>query len=214
MIKIKLKLKNFRLQRGFTHPSFFSKNLGGFTLIELTIYIAIVGIILVSMTGFLWNVIFGNVKETAYQEVQQNGRFAISKITQETKKATGINNPLPGNPPSSSLSLAMADPNLNPIVFDVVNGKLRITQGTRGPFELTSNQVIVSSLQFTNLSYLDTPGTIRVEMTIDHINPGNRIEYQASINLISSISLVPGGAEARSLVAQLHYRWRNDDGGE
>ncbi|GAI31695.1 unnamed protein product, partial [marine sediment metagenome] len=62
------------------------------------------------------------------------------------------------------------------------------------PYELTSDQVTVSSLRFTNLSYQDTPGTIRIEMTIDHINPGARIEYQASIDLRSTISLVPGGA--------------------
>ena len=186
----------------------------GFTLVELIIYIAILAGILVLVIGFLWNVIFGNVKETAYQEVQQNGRFAIAKITQEIKKATGINSPLPSDPPSSSLSLSMAAFHLNPTVFDVGGGKLRITQGTRGPYELTSDQVIVSSLQFTNLSYLDTPGTIQIEMTIDHINPGARTEYEASISLRSSISLVPGGAEARPYLAQLHYRWRNDDGGE
>lgn len=186
----------------------------GFTLIELIIYVAIIGVILVLMTGFLWNVIFGNVKETAYQEVQQNARFALAKITQETKKATGINSPLPGDSPSNSLSLAMAASSLNPTVFDITGGKLIITQGASGPYELTSDQVIVSNLQFTNLSYPDTPGTIRIEITIDHTNPGNRNEYEASVSLRSSISLVPGGAEARPYLAQLHYRWRNDDGGE
>ena len=189
----------------------------GFTLFELIIYIAIVGIILVAMTGFLWNVILGNMKETAHIEVQQNGRFAIIKMTQEIKKATGIISPLLLPPPlniSDTLSLTLAADHLNPTVFDVVGGKLRITQGGSSPYELTSDQVIVSSLQFTNLSYLDTPGTIRIEMTIDHINPGARTEYEASSSLKSSITLVPGGAEARPYLAQLHYRWRNDDGGE
>ncbi len=166
----------------------------GFTLVEFIIYITILTTILVSITGFLWLVVLGNIKETSYQEIQQNGRFAMTKITQEIKKATGVNHPLPGNPPSDSLSLFIADPNLNPTIFDVVDGKLRITQGTNTPFELTSDQVIVSNLQFTNLSYSDTPGIIRIEMTVDHVNPGNRGEYQASIDLTSSISLVPGGA--------------------
>lgn len=185
----------------------------GFTLVELIIYIAIIGTIFIVMTGFLWNVILGNIKETAYQEIQQNSRFAMIKITQEIKKATGINIPLPGNS-ANSLSLVMAVPHLNPTVFDVVGGKLRITQGISGPYELTSDQVIVSNLQFDNLSYPDTPGTIRIEMIVDHINPGARAEYEASISLRSSISLVPGGAEARPYLAQFHYRWRNDDGGE
>lgn len=165
----------------------------GFTLIEFLIYAAIIGAILVLMTGFLWNIISGNIKETAYQEVQQNGRFALTKITQEIKKATAINNPLPGSS-SNTLSLTMADANLNPTIFEVIGGKLEITQGGQGPYELSSDQVAVSNLQFTNLSYQNTPGTIRIEITIEHLNPRGTNEYQASIDLKSTVSLVPGGA--------------------
>jgi len=162
-----------------------------FTLIEFLIYMAILATILVLMSGFFWNIIFGNIKETSYQEVQQNGRFALTKITQEIKKATGINSPLAGSS-SDTLSLAMAD--ALPTIFDLVNGKLRITQGSQGPFELTSDEVRVSNLLFTNLSYPNTPGTIRIEMTIEHLNPSGRMEYQASIDLKTTVSLVPGGA--------------------
>lgn len=186
----------------------------GFTLVELLIYIVILATFLVVIISFLWTIIFGNIKEISFQEIQQNGRFVLTKITQETKKATGINSPLPGFT-SSTLSLAMAAPYLNPTVFDVVSGKLRITQGAVGPYILTSDQVTISSLQFTNLSYLDSPGTIQIEMTIGRNNPGARTEYAASINLKSSITLVPGGeAVSPSYLSQLHYRWRNDDGGE
>jgi len=166
----------------------------GFTLIEFLLYIAILAIVLVLTGGFLWNFIFGNIKETSYQEVQQNGRFALTKITQEIKKATEINSPLVGAT-STTLFLAMANTSTNPTIFDLVNGKLRITKGSSGPYELTSDQVIVSNLQFTNLSYPDTPGTIRIEMKVLHINPpGGRIEYEASADFKLTVSLIPGGA--------------------
>jgi type II secretory pathway pseudopilin PulG len=188
----------------------------GFTLVEFIIYIAILAPILVLITGFLLLIVLGNIKETAYREVQQNARFALTKITQEIKKANSINSPSPGPPPTNSansLSLTMADGSLT--IFDFFDGKLRITKGSSPiSYDLTSDQVIVSNLKFTNLSYPDTPGTIRVEMTIDHLNPGNRREYQASINLTSSVSLVPGRIVSPSYLTQLHYRWRNDDGGE
>lgn len=194
--------------------NFQTRNGAGFTLIELLLYIAILVIVLATTVGFLWNIISGNIKETSYQEVQQNSRFALAKITQEVKKATGISNPPPGSS-SGTLSLVMEATHFDPTVFDVVDGKLRIAQGASEPCELTSDQVIVSSLQFTNLSYVDTPGTIRIEMTIEHINPGARSEYEASINLESSISLVSGGAAAPPPhLTQLRYRWRNDDGEE
>ena len=184
----------------------------GFTLVEFIIYVGILSIVLVLITGFLWTIVLGNIKETSFLEIQQNARFALAKIIHETKKATGIN-----SAGDNFLSLQMADPNLNPTVFDVDGGKLRITQGTNGPYDLTSDQVIVSALTFTNLSYPDTPGTIQIEMTIDYINPGNLMEYQASVNLKSTVALILGGAAAPvlpSYLAQLHYRWRNDDGGE
>jgi len=171
----------------------------GITLIELLIYIAIIAVVLFIITGFLWDIILGSVKESSYQEVQQNARFALTKITQEIKKATGINNPsLPGSS-ADSLYLIMAAPHLNPTRFDLVDGKLRVTYCSdcpdqKGPFDLTSDQVIVSNVSFTNRSYPDTPGTVQIEMTINHINPTNRVEYLASINLKSTVSLIQGGA--------------------
>lgn len=164
----------------------------GLTLIEFTIYIAIIGVISVLMIGFLWNIIFGNIKAVSYQEVQENARFALTKMTQEIKKAIEIYSPSVSDPPADSLTLTMADNSST--IFDVVEGKLRITQGNQGPYELTSDQVIVSNLNFTNLSYQDTPGTIRIEITIEHINSSNRVEYLASINLKSTVSLFQAGA--------------------
>jgi len=186
--KFQFQIKNFLKAKIYN----LKPNNKSFTLVEFIIYIAILATILVVLSGFLWLIVFGNIKETAYQEVQQNGRFAVSKITQEIKKATGINSPTPGNS-ANSLSLVMADGSLT--IFDLFDGKIRITQGSSpATYELTSDQVIVSNLKFTNLSYTDTPGTIRIETTINYVNPGNRMEYQASVDFKSTASLVPGGA--------------------
>jgi Tfp pilus assembly protein PilW len=185
--------------------------LKGLTLIEILLYIAILSFFLLMVIGFIWNFIFGNIKERAFQEVQENGRFAMTKISQEIKKAIGINNPQPGFS-SNSLSLAMADNHLDPTIFSVVNGKLTITQGQNPPLFLTSNLVRVTDLLFTNLSYENASGTVRIEMTIEHVNPEGRAEYEASISLNSTITLI--GGSSGPYLCQLHYRWRNDDGGE
>jgi prepilin-type N-terminal cleavage/methylation domain-containing protein len=160
-----------------------------FTLIELLIYMTILSLVLVSITGFFLNIISGDIKESSYQEVQQNGRFAMAKITQEIKKAIGINSPAPGSS-SNSLSLVMVTPSLNPTIFDINGGKLRITQGSSAPVELTTDQTVVNNLQFANLSYAGTPGTIRVEMTINNLNPSGKSEYRASLDLKTSITLL------------------------
>ena len=164
----------------------------GFTLIELLVYIGIIGSVLVLATGLLWNVIFGNIKENSYQEVQQNTRFALTKMSQEIKKATGINNPAIGFF-DDNLSLSMANPNFNPTNFDVFDNKLRMSQGSN-QFFLTSDRTIVSDIKFTNLSYPGTPGAVRIEMVLSHVVPDNQRAYLAEINSISTVSLLPGGA--------------------
>jgi len=165
----------------------------GFTLIELLIYIAIVGVILVLITGFFWNIALGYIKENSYQELQQNGRFALMKMKQEIKKAKSIISPTPGFS-VNSLSLEMANPSLNPTIFDLSGGKLRIKQGTNPFYDLTTDRVVISNLQFTNLSYTETPGTIRIEMEMRHLNPGGLSAYQAAINFKTTVSLLEGGA--------------------
>lgn len=166
----------------------------GFTLIEFLLYLGIFVIVLILTSGFLWNIIFGSIKASAYQEVQQNGSFALMKITQEVKKALAINSPLPGAT-STSLSLAMASSTLDPTVFDLAGGKLRISSGSSPDYQyLTSHQVVVTDLQFANLSYENKPGIVRIEMTLEYLNPHGRSEYQARIDLKSTASLLPGGA--------------------
>ena len=184
----------------------------GFTLIEFIIYIGIVVVFLLGAINFGLEIIYGNIKAQAIREVQQNARFAMEKMARIIEEASAINSPVPGNL-TNSLSLEMKNPSLNPTIFNVSDNKLRITQGTKGSYELTGDRVIVTNLQFTNLSYAETPGTVRIEIKIDHINPGNQREYAASFEIKSTASLVYGGA-ASSYVSQRHYRWRNDDGGE
>ena len=161
----------------------------GFTLIELVVYAGILAIILVLIFNFSWQIIYGEIKSQTLLETQQNARFAMEKITRNIEKASAINSPAPGSS-SNTLSLKMPETNLDPTVFEIFNDKLRIIEGTNTPLELTSDRVLVKNLQFTNLSYQNTPGTIRIEITIDHKNPTGQNPYSASFALESSVSLL------------------------
>jgi len=172
----------------------FLRSNKGVSLIEFLIYISLIGFTLTLMIGFLWETIRTNIKGRALQEVQENIRFAVIKIGQEVKKATGINSPLPGES-GEVLSLSMSSPEADPTVIELVDGKLRIRKGTSSPQELTSETVKVKSIQFSNFSYPDTPGTIRLEMVVEYYNPSRRVEYQTSLRAKSTFSLVPGGAD-------------------
>ena len=166
----------------------------GSTLIELIVYIGIVTIVLLVAMDFVWQVIYGDVKIRSLRETQQNARFAMEKIVRIIKSASGINSPTAGNS-SDSISLKMADSNLNPTTIKVSDaGEIQVTQGTNDSYELTNKRVIVDNLKFTNVSSQGTPGAVRIEMAVKHANPSGRNEYKALINLVSTASLLEGGA--------------------
>lgn len=160
----------------------------GFTLIELIIYITIVSGVLIVFLNFGWEVINGNIKSQSMREVQQNSRFAMQKITENIFSAKGVNFPLYGEL-NNYLSLEMEDPDLNPTLFELNGDKLIITQGINGPYSLTNDRVKVASLEFINLSYLDTPGTIKIKISIKHINENNLNQYEAFLSTEDTISL-------------------------
>lgn len=160
-----------------------------FTLIELIIYIAIVGLILVVASTFAWQIIQGNIKLSAYREVEQNANFAMEKIAKAIQNSSKIVQPEDPGDETDYLFLRMPDPAKTLTEFKIFDGKITMSEGAAGPYPLTTDRVEVTNLKFTNLSYEDTPGTVRIEMTIEHLNPGGRSEYQASISLENSVNL-------------------------
>lgn len=150
----------------------------GFTLVEFLVYIGIVGTILLVAGTIAFNVFFGKAKLAAIEEVSQNARFALEKIADRVRNAEAIQTPPPGVS-SSSISLQMADSEKDPTEFYVQGGILRMREGLgANRWPLTSDEVVVSTLQFSNISYPDTPGTVRIQMTIKAANPENRPERE------------------------------------
>lgn len=163
-------------------------NKNSFTLLELIIYISIVSIILVIVGNFSWNIIGGGAKTSAYREVQQSGRLIMEKISRYIKMASDINSPTAGLA-GNSLSLEMSDEEINPTVISLSGNNLVIAQGVKQGYVLNSSRVLVNNLEFTNISYVDTPGTIKIIISLGYNNPDNLREYQAEIDLENTISL-------------------------
>src|SRR3990167_10928489 len=62
----------------------------GFTLVELILYVALVGILLTAGAIFASDVVLGSVKGRIKAKVQSEARFAIEKMRQEIVKAKSI----------------------------------------------------------------------------------------------------------------------------
>lgn len=154
----------------------------GFTLVELIVYLGLVTVILVSVTTFAWNVVNGKMKSQSVQEVGQNGRFSLERITQDVHGARGLNvaqSTFGVNP--SRLSLQMRGGAANPTVFDLdsATNRLRITQGVQAPQFLTSDEVRVTEFIVENRS-VGRSENIEVHLTIERVNPSGSSAFSAS----------------------------------
>ena len=164
--------------------------LKGFTLLEVVLYIALISIVLVAVTYFTWDIIYGGVKTFAVREVQQNARFAIERLTFEIKKAEGVD--------SIATDFVVLDNGIDPDVtlrFDVPNKKITIQEGAGPQQDLTTNDVEVTNGRFTYLSYTypgaTTPATenIKIEMDLNYLNPENLEDWLADESFETSVEI-------------------------
>lgn len=160
----------------------------GFTLIELLLYVGIAAVILLVSTLFLQTLLESRVKNQTIAEVEQQGLLVMQIITQAVRNADTINSPTTGNS-ASSLSVNTYTAGLNPTLFDLSSGAIRIKEGAGSTIVLTNSRVTASSLNFQNLSRSSTPGIVRISFTLTHINPEGRQEYNFSKTFYASASL-------------------------
>lgn len=161
----------------------------GFTLIELMVYIALIAGILLGATGVAWSVINSRTKAHVVQEVQQNGRFIIEKITQSAHAANSINTPTRGNS-GSTLSLQMQDGALDPIIITTSGNNITRSVAGGTAVQLNSDSVTVSTFSATNQSSANgKTRNVDISLTLEHINPNNQQEWDYSETFSTSIEL-------------------------
>ncbi len=160
----------------------------GFTLIELLLYIGVSAIILTGVSFFIVHMVTVREKQKTIAEVEQQGAQALALMTQAIRGAEAVNAPIAGSS-GVSLNLDVVTGADDPTVFDLLGGVLRITQGAGSAIPLTSSAVAVSGLAIENLTRPGTPGSVKVEFTLSHVNPSGRNEFEYSRTFRGSASL-------------------------
>ena len=176
----------------------FSTN-QGFTLLEVIIYITIVGVVLSTLMTYALNIMEIGSKSSTIQEVSANARYVSERIKYLVRNADNIDFA------SSDFSVNLADnPGTKIILFEpspdqnttitVVNGILTLNQASTGfnPIALNSNLTKVTELTFTNYSAVDNETKyLGFVLRLESAYGSSRQEYQQSVSLQS-------GAELRS----------------
>jgi prepilin-type N-terminal cleavage/methylation domain-containing protein len=162
----------------------------GYTLIELLLYVSLIGILLGAVTVFLGASLDAQVKNQSISEVEQQGSLTAEYIARTIRNADSITAPA-GGTSAASLSLVVPTSSLSPTVFNLAGspGALQVKEGAASAIPLTNSKVEVSNLSFTNLTRSSTPGVIQVKFTISRVNPSgqNQYDYQKTFTVSASL---------------------------
>ncbi len=124
-----------------------NKNQTGYTLVELLVYLSIVTISVLVFTTFVFNVTKNSARAEMKQELQENARVVINRLTQNIRQADGI------DVANSTFGVAAGRLTLNQAAasdttFRLLNDAVVFNDGT-SDHVLTSNKVKVTRMQFS-----------------------------------------------------------------
>ncbi len=121
------------------------KNISGFTLMEVLIYLALFAVILGGAFGAAGVIIQSSGRSQSQSFLQEEGDFILAKFNWAMSGAFSV------TATSSRLSIGKYDSASNPLVFDLTGASLSLAEGAAPPEVLNSSSVIVSSLYFLDI---------------------------------------------------------------
>ena len=138
----------------------------GFTLIELIIYIAIIGIIVSGFISYFLSV--GGIRNKNYSvsTVQSNGRNAMQIMERKIHEAQSVS--VPSSGASSTVLVLISSGGNASTTFSILNGVLFMKETGVATTTITDNKITISNLTFTNLSPVSSRANIHIEMTINY----------------------------------------------
>lgn len=157
----------------------------GFTLIEFLIYFAILGIVLTAITSFMFDIIQTRSRVALSAEVQQNMRFSMQRILRSVRTSESLNVGASSFGDSDGiLSLKMSDPLLDPTVYDISGGVLRITEGANPTTRLTTGDVFVEKMWIERDDLPRGTKAVTIQLKVKSASPG----VGTTFNYVSSTS--------------------------
>lgn len=168
----------------------------GFTLFEMLIALAIMGMILVTISSFALKLLHAQARAEVASEITSQARFVIDRLTDAARHAEALNSgasTFDADP--GVLSLDMQDDTLDPVVFSLTedDGQLQISEAAGAAQLLTSNDVSMTNLVFHNLTSASDVGVIQMEFTLRSINTSaaRAFTYEESFETTIRIPLTP-----------------------
>ncbi|OGZ33444.1 MAG: hypothetical protein A2174_01285 [Candidatus Portnoybacteria bacterium RBG_13_41_18] len=165
---------------------------GGFTLIEMLVYLTILVIIMGTIVIFGVMIIRTGAKIKVNAEVMDNGRRALNIMAYEIKKAQSIYSPtivFDANPGQLSLEQSVSQPaeeTKTYVDFFKCGDRLCLKREDEDALNITSDKVRVTNLVFSKLSN-STP-SIQISLRIESLAAPSPY-YSSSVDLTTTVDL-------------------------
>jgi Tfp pilus assembly protein PilV len=155
----------------------------GFTLIETVLYVAIVAVVVLSVSSLGWLAINNQVKSNTHQEVTETARFISERIGYEIRNASGITAATP-----SSITLSNFAPDTSTEI-SLTGTNVQIAKNGSNPVSINPIGTKVSDLSFTNYSTESATRNIGFTITVNQSYTGTNQLFKASTTLQSAVEL-------------------------
>lgn len=172
-------------------PSKDKKFVTGFTLVEILVYIAILGIVGSIAANLFIDFLGSYTKIKVKKEILAGSRLALDDIVFEIKHAKSIYTTASS---TSQLSLETllnppADESATYVDFYIDNGMIMRKKEGQNPESLTSNRIEITNLNFTYLGAAADPSSVKIDIDARYRSNLLKQKYQSEVNISSSASL-------------------------
>lgn len=142
------------------------KKIKGFSLVEILIYTAIIGIVGTLFSNILIIVTRAQNQQASSIEVNQQMNFALSTIQRLIRESSAVE--IATGTPVSNLKLRTKDSAKDPTIITISSGKIVLQQGNGAAFNLTTDSVVVNQLSFWKIANSQGKDTVQIDISISY----------------------------------------------
>lgn len=153
-------LKKFQRTKPYTlNPIPFQ---GGFTLVEMLVYMGILSVMLVILMQIFFSLLDATLDSQATSTLEQDSRYILTRLTYDIQKAQSVTTPSPLGQSSTSLQIVVDGINYS---YTLLNGNLQLTNND-GTNVLNGFDSTVSNPVFTVRGNVNGKPSVSIQFTL------------------------------------------------
>lgn len=151
----------------------------GFSLLEILIYTAIIGIVGSFFSGILLSVTRIQNQQNASIEVNQQLNFVIGNIQRVIRESSYVD--IATGTAATTLTLKMTDPAKDPTIIKITGGKVTLQQGGSNPIDLTTSAVTADKLAFLKITNYPGHDSVQIDVILSHNTTNPQMQFTKSL---------------------------------